>query len=195
MCVFFKAWCKMHGETNNDADGTSASTTGKRSPPGDCGRRRSAWSRGRQDVLRMHKRWFQNKQRGESRNRDQNRNQNRNQGWLTTKVHRRRRRRCRRRPDIDDQRKQQHRKDTVGGTRERRPKRHYLKDKDSSMTGQKWPNGQDIRKSGRNGWKPVGIAGQWLEQPNKAGEADMSPGRRTGRKPKRHNQIAMSGDQ
>ena len=36
MCVF-EAWCKMHGWTNSDAKRTGASTTGKRSPPGDCG--------------------------------------------------------------------------------------------------------------------------------------------------------------
>ena len=50
MCVF-EAWCKMHGWTNSDAKGTGASTTGKRSSPGDYGGRRSVWSRGRQDVL------------------------------------------------------------------------------------------------------------------------------------------------
>ena len=27
----------MHGWKNSDAEGTGASTTGKRSPPGDCG--------------------------------------------------------------------------------------------------------------------------------------------------------------
>ena len=41
----------------------------------------------------MHGRWFQTKQRGESRNRNRNRNQN--QSWLTLKGHRRWRRRCR----------------------------------------------------------------------------------------------------
>ena len=112
MCVFLKAWCEMHGGTNNNAEETSANTTRKRSSPGDCGQRRSVWSGGRQDVLRMHSRWFHKKQRGESRNQ----NQNRNQSWLTTKGHRRQRRRCRRTPDIDDQRNQKQRKDTIGGT-------------------------------------------------------------------------------
>ena len=102
MCVFSNAWCKMHGWTNSDAEGTGASTTGKRSPPGDCGESRSVWSRDRQDVLRMHGRWFQKKQHRES----QNRIRNYNQTWLTPNGHRRRRRRCKSRPDIEDQRHQ-----------------------------------------------------------------------------------------
>ena len=139
MYVFSKAWCKMHGGKNSNVEETNASTTGKRSPPGDCGRRRSVWSGGRQDVQRMHRRWFQKKQCGESRNR--------NQSWLTMKGHRGRRRRCKRTPDINDQRNQRHRKDTVGGTRQRKPKPHYLKDKDRSITGQTWPNGPDSRNN------------------------------------------------
>ena len=53
MCMFLKAWCKMHNQTNSDGEGTgketlntirkgtSDNTTGKRSPPRDCGGRNS----------------------------------------------------------------------------------------------------------------------------------------------------------
>ena len=116
MCVFSKAWCKMHGWINSNAEGTSANTTEKKSPPGDYGESRSVWSGDRHDVLRMHGQWFQKKKRAESWNQNQNQNPSR----LTPKGQRRRRWRCRRKPDINQQR----RKDTDGWTRQRRPKRH-----------------------------------------------------------------------
>ena len=89
MCVCLKAWCKMHGRTNNNGEGTDketpdisnveglgVSTNGKRSPPRDREGRSSVWGESQHEVLRMHARWFKKKYRGDNQNWNQEKKAN-----------------------------------------------------------------------------------------------------------------------
>ena len=81
----------------NNTEGTGVSTTRKTSPPGDCGGRSNVWSRCRQEVLRMHGRWFKRSNAETKLSVDEEEEEEEGDATVATKTTQRKRRRRRRR--------------------------------------------------------------------------------------------------